>query len=135
MRAIAVFLVLSRAGTLLLHADTGWEGATRVEDGRSIKTSQVQVATAAASNATVLISATATRPCVKIKNLSALFQVAIGSHTGVTPSDGFLLSVSTHAATAKVELHNFTGGLWGKGEGALAGPNPSVGILECNSAP
>src|SRR3990167_6892189 len=74
----------------LVRADTGWEGATRVEDGCSILTSQVVVATATASNATSLFSGSATRPCVKIQNLDAGFKVAIGSTTSVTLSNGFI---------------------------------------------
>lgn len=118
-----------------LSADVGWEASQWKYNGRSFQTSQVSVSTIAANSATTVISAVTTRPCVHIQNLSNAYRIAVGSHTGVNISNGFILSVSTHAATARLSLSSFFGNLYAKAEGDDTVAQPKLAIGDCSSTP
>jgi hypothetical protein len=120
------------------QADTGWEGAARIENGRKFETNQVLVGTITTAgiedDGTLLASASLYRPCIKIKNQSRDFRVFIGSTSTRDHliNEGFMLEVST-APGSSVELQQMTGAVYAFGTGPGSVAKPTVSVLECKS--
>lgn len=123
-----VFLGIGIVGHIQqAKGDTGWEGATRIENGSFLNTTQISVSTTAT---TTIVSASKDRPCLFIKNIDPQFQVYLGSSTGVTVNSGYALDTST-SANSTLRLYNFNGSIEGKGQATGGTAVPKVAVAEC----
>lgn len=112
------------------YADTGWEGATRVENGSYFDSAQVTIATTGVT-ATTILSAKKNRPCVYLHNTDGTYKIYIGSSTEVSVTTGYALEVNTGPGSS-IRLYNFNGSLFGYGSSGSAAL-PVLAVGECRN--
>lgn len=129
MKRLLAFILLSVPAV----ADTGWEGAIRVENGVTVNTYQLTIATQTSPTriVTTVISPSVQRACVRFANTSPNYRVFIGSHTGVTIANGFPINVSTNPLSNMIAFDQVKGKIYAQAEGVGTGPNPILAVLEC----
>ncbi len=91
------------------QADTGHEGATRIENGENLTTSQIAISS---TGPALILAAGLNRACVKVRNIGG-DRISISSSSSVTLANGFVIGTTTEPATSTLELGNYTGALWG----------------------
>ena len=128
---MALSIVLIIMPVKKIKANSFWDSVTIIHNGTNFNGSQVTIATTGAT-ATTLVSASATRPCLVLRNIDPIYKVSIGSHTGITMTNGYMLDVSTLPSTSMLVLGQFNGPIYAYGQGSGT-VQPTVVVGACSS--
>lgn len=119
-----------------VYADTGQEGATRIENGVVFNSSQTTINSCYQGPVIKIWAGNPNTACLLIHNLSPNLQVAISSYSVMLATQTWIIDVSSQPGST-IQLQQFTGNLFSCGPSwvaaGLTASSPTIQTGSCGT--